>query len=268
VKKAVKVVVLAILLLMGAGLLIVTIGMVLKICLSRSKKNLPARSTKDFAMAIEEPRRADPYPIPASAWTIRSAAARAKAEEASWFSNNKKWVGAVVILLASTASFISVGGMKGVYDFIYTPRCQLDVPPSCAPSKPTVPATLSAKPNVVDLKQPSEPVTDRNPSGESLSDPLTQSEPQVVPQPIAISGTHKPPPYPPISVRRNEQGTTTISLVIGIDGAVKDATLKGTSGSDRLDIAAIDYVKRHWRWEPAAQESTIPVKVKWDLKDQ
>ena len=264
-----KVVVLVILLLMGAGLLIVTIGMVLKICLSRSKKNLPARSTKDFAMAIEEPRRADPYPIPASAWTIRSAAARAKAEEASWFSNNKKWVVISTSLLVSVGALISVGGMKLVYDFIYTPRCQLDAPPSCAPSKPTVPATVSDKPAVLELKQAQEPSSDRNHSSEqNLSFPLTQSEPQVVSQPIKISRTHKPPPYPPASVRRNEQGATTISLIIGIDGVVKDATLKGTSGSDRLDIAAIDSVKKHWRWEPAAQESRTTVQVTWKLEGE
>jgi len=59
-----------------------------------------------------------------------------------------------------------------------------------------------------------------------------------------------------------------ISLVIGIDGVVKDATLKETSGSDRLDIAAIDYVKRLWRWEPAAQEASIDVKVTWKLEDK
>ena len=213
----------------------------------------------------EQRRRADAE----AAWAIRSTAARANAEEVSWFSNNKKWVVVAASLLVSVGGFISVGGMKGVYDFIYTPRCQLDVPPSCAPSKPTVPATASAKPNVVDLKQPSEPVTDTKASTEQIPSPaLTQSEPQVVPQPIAISGTLKPPPYPPISVRLHEQGTTTINLVIGIDGVVKDATLKDTSGSDRLDIAAIDFVKKHWRWEPAAQEAPTTVQVTWKLEDK
>ena len=224
--------------------------------------------------AIEDKRRAEAeeqerHAHAEAAWVIRSTAARANAEEVYWFSNNKKWVVVAASFLVSVGAFISVGGMKGVYDFIYTPRCQLDVPPSCAPSKPTVPATVSEKPNVVDLNQPSEPVTDTKASTEQIPSPaLTQSEPQVVPQPIAISGTHTPPPYPPISVRLHEQGTTTINLVIGIDGVVKDATLKETSGSDRLDIAAIDYVKKHWRWETAAQEAPTTVQVTWKLEDK
>ncbi len=88
----------------------------------------------------------------------------------------------------------------------------------------------------------------------------------------AIMRTHTIPPYPTISQRLGEQGTTTIKVVIGVDGRVKESTLEKTSGSDRLDAAAVEYVKNVWRWQPPTQEgkaveATTLVSVVWNLKD-
>jgi protein TonB len=88
----------------------------------------------------------------------------------------------------------------------------------------------------------------------------------------SIQRTHTIPPYPTISQRLGEQGTTSIKVTIGVDGRVTMAVLEKSSGSDRLDQAAIEYVQKVWRWEPPTQEgkpvvATTVVNVIWNLKD-
>jgi protein TonB len=84
--------------------------------------------------------------------------------------------------------------------------------------------------------------------------------------------THSIPPYPPISVRLNESGTTLMEVHITTEGNVDDCKILNTSSSDRLDQAACDYVKRVWRWQPPTNQGapvavSTRVSVKWDLKD-
>ncbi|MCG1054848.1 energy transducer TonB [Mycetohabitans sp. B5] len=46
------------------------------------------------------------------------------------------------------------------------------------------------------------------------------------------------PDYPALSRRREETGTVIVNLVVGLDGKVERATIKKSSGYDRLDDAA------------------------------
>jgi len=87
-----------------------------------------------------------------------------------------------------------------------------------------------------------------------------------------IMRTHTIPPYPPISVRLNESGTTLMEVHITTQGNVDDCKILNSSSSDRLDQAACDYVKRVWRWQPPTNQGapvavSTRVSVKWDLKD-
>lgn len=87
----------------------------------------------------------------------------------------------------------------------------------------------------------------------------------------AIMATHTIPDYPPVSRRLGEQGTLRLRLVIGADGAVEDARVEISSGHQRLDDAAIQWVKAHWRYEPAMQgpkpiPSTATAEVTFRLK--
>jgi protein TonB len=87
-----------------------------------------------------------------------------------------------------------------------------------------------------------------------------------------IGRTHTIPPYPPISVRLNESGTTLMEVHITTEGNVDDCKIVQTSSSERLDQAACDYVKSRWRWQPPTNQGTptavsTRVSVKWDLKD-
>ena len=88
-----------------------------------------------------------------------------------------------------------------------------------------------------------------------------------------VMATHTIPPYPEMSVMTNEEGTTLLEVAIGADGVPTDASVANSSGSLRLDGAAIDYVKSTWRWnapvvncKPVAVRTRIS--IKWDLRDR
>jgi TonB family protein len=84
-----------------------------------------------------------------------------------------------------------------------------------------------------------------------------------------IVATHTQPPYPADSQRLGEQGLTTMRVEIGPDGAVASDSLVTSSGSPRLDQAALDFVKDHYRWEPV--DCTRPVatalRIVWALRN-
>jgi len=88
----------------------------------------------------------------------------------------------------------------------------------------------------------------------------------------AIEKTHSLPPYPALSQRMGEQGTTLLKVSIDTTGKVTECTVVTSSGSARLDAAAVEYVKANWRWQPPTQAgkpvaATTEVSVKWDLKN-
>lgn len=92
------------------------------------------------------------------------------------------------------------------------------------------------------------------------------------PQPIAsialqaIPSTHTVPPYPTISLRLGEQGTSELLVSIGTQGSVSDCKISKSSGSDRLDSAACDYVTRNWRWVPPTQAVRTIVDINWHIE--
>lgn len=61
------------------------------------------------------------------------------------------------------------------------------------------------------------------------------------------------PPYPAISIRQQEQGTTAIQLCISPAGRVTAATLAQSSGHSRLDDAAMKWI-RSVRFTPGTVE--------------
>ncbi|MGB8600975.1 MAG: energy transducer TonB, partial [Rhizomicrobium sp.] len=79
--------------------------------------------------------------------------------------------------------------------------------------------------------------------------------------------------YPALSLRLGEQGTTVIAFHIAVDGSTKDLAVATSSGSERLDEAAIKCASR-WRYKPATGEGGTPIEVPWksqvvwDLKNR
>jgi TonB family protein len=68
-----------------------------------------------------------------------------------------------------------------------------------------------------------------------------------------IMETHTLPPYPAESLHAHEEGQVLLAVTIGSNGAVSRASVFKPSGHQRLDIAAAQYVKDHWRWQPATK---------------
>jgi len=78
------------------------------------------------------------------------------------------------------------------------------------------------------------------------------------------------PAYPAIARRRAEQGTVTVSVLVGADGSVERAEVADSSGFDTLDAAALETVRSRWRFVPArrggrAVESWVLVPIRFAL---
>jgi protein TonB len=58
--------------------------------------------------------------------------------------------------------------------------------------------------------------------------------------------------YPAESIPAREMGTTQVQYLVHADGIVRDTIIARSSGSPRLDQAAVDIVAR-WRFKPASQ---------------
>ena len=112
--------------------------------------------------------------------------------------------------------------------------------------------------------------------------PITvqKAAPPAPPRPAAppsttlepIRSTFTTPPYPTISQRLGEQGTVTLAITISTEGRVTEATVQKTSGSERLDQAAVEWVKSHYRYKPptALGEPTVGhtlLNIVFNLKD-
>lgn len=88
----------------------------------------------------------------------------------------------------------------------------------------------------------------------------------------AIRRTHTLPPYPTISQRLGEQGTSAMQVHINTSGSVTNCKIIKSSGSDRLDATACRYVSSHWKWKPPTREgkpvsAVTDVTVIWNLKN-
>jgi protein TonB len=89
---------------------------------------------------------------------------------------------------------------------------------------------------------------------------------------VALMNTHTKPPYPTISQRLGEHGTTLLMVTIDASGDCTGADVITSSGSHRLDQAAIDYVKQRYKWKPATQggkpiASRQQLRIVWSLTD-
>ncbi len=79
--------------------------------------------------------------------------------------------------------------------------------------------------------------------------------PPVTPPSFDAAYLHNPTPqYPVESLRLHEQGTALLRVEVSPSGSPLQILIEHTSGSARLDAAAIDAVKR-WRFVPAQQGS-------------
>jgi len=130
-------------------------------------------------------------------------------------------------------------------------------PPEPDQPLPTVPKPEIAQPKAPKLviPQPSVQIPAVVPVAAMAPTPPTVPEPQVSARPSEPLSANlalkliiaKPPSYPVASRRAREEGVVVLELVLGEDGSVDEISIKSSSGSNRLDKAALSAVKR-WRW--------------------
>ncbi len=139
-------------------------------------------------------------------------------------------------------------------------------PPQTVPAPPVEPPVV-APPTVVHIATPAPPelvVVDEAPPVVAL--PTVAASPTVnapapvatVPMPVtppdfSAAYLHNPSPrYPLESRREKEQGTVRIKVLVSAEGSVDEIKIASSSGSDRLDRAALEAVRR-WSFAPATQ---------------
>lgn len=74
---------------------------------------------------------------------------------------------------------------------------------------------------------------------------------------VPKGATHTSPPYPPQSRVLGESGKTLMRVFIGKDGVPVDVKVEKSSGYNRLDDAAVSWVKNTWRWMPPNTECLV-----------
>jgi periplasmic protein TonB len=173
-------------------------------------------------------------------------------------------------LIAALAQGALIKQLQEIKASVDTQKIPPKAPPPPPPDLVKPPPPVAIVPDFQVASAPPPPVTVA-PKAPPPPPPAAAPAPSNDPlRPIVR--THTLPPYPPISVRLNEQGTTLMEVHITAEGNVDDCKVVQTSSSDRLDAAACDYVKSHWRWQPPTNKGqpvavSTRVSVKWDLKD-
>jgi periplasmic protein TonB len=121
------------------------------------------------------------------------------------------------------------------------------------------------KPITIDIEQPIKP-----------NDPLIGQTDKFAPP---TSNITKPklikaskPEYPSASTRLNEEGVTGLSLLVTANGRVTDVIVYSTSGSDRLDAAAIKHAQHNWAFSPCTENGVavacrFQAKLVWQLNE-
>jgi len=175
-------------------------------------------------------------------------------------------------LVAALAQGQLIKQLQEIKASVDTQKTPPKAPPPPPPDLVKPPPPVAIVPEFSVATAPPPPVTVA-PKAPPPPPPPPKAAPVAASDPLRpIMRTHTLPPYPPISVRLNESGTTLMEVHITTEGNVDDCKIVTSSSSERLDTAACDYVKRVWRWQPPTQQGTptavsTRVSVKWDLRD-
>lgn len=101
------------------------------------------------------------------------------------------------------------------------------------------------------------PAGPEGPPVASRAAPAASSAALVPPRPLVGLASNAPPRYPPLALRRREQGRVLLRVTVSAAGGVLAVAVLQSSGSDLLDSAAMEAV-RSWRFAPATRGG-VPV---------
>lgn len=150
--------------------------------------------------------------------------------------------------------------------------------PAPLPVADASPTAMSVPPapaeNVQPDPEPAPPVAYSGPPGPPgpPSGTSGSGEPHVTLPSSKASYLNNPrPQYPPMSKRLGETGTVMLKVLVGADGTAKEVLIHKSSGFERLDVAALEAVRK-WRFVPGTrlgvpEDMWFNVPVKWVLND-
>jgi protein TonB len=136
------------------------------------------------------------------------------------------------------------------------PRPQMEqTPPPVPVQQPAVPQPLAAAPKVAEAKP----------------EPQPEPEPVIEPPRFGVAYLNNPPPaYPSLSRRIGEEGRVVLRVLVGVNGKPEKVEVENGSGSQRLDDAALEAVRK-WKFIPARRNNEaisayvlVPVKFSLD----
>lgn len=148
-------------------------------------------------------------------------------------------------------------------------------------SPPPVLAARQTAPTMQPVVETTQPDLDPDPvpEGPPTPAPVVTDAPKPAPPsaptpPRAADYLNNPkPPYPALSRRLGEAGVVQLRALINPDGSVAQIQLLRSSGFERLDSAALNTVRDHWKFEPARQNGQavaewVNFPVEFILKDR
>ncbi len=168
------------------------------------------------------------------------------------------------------------------------PQTQPDVPPPPPPpmpklEQPVLPAASAPAIVIRSQPAPARAITVTVMQGPPRMSPLHGAAAAPVALPVAappalptaaqaVAGTHTIPPYPDLSRRLGEHGTVTLRIDIAADGRIGAVAVENSSGNERLDAAAVNWVQSRWRYRPATEggkpvAATVRADIVFDLRN-
>jgi periplasmic protein TonB len=158
------------------------------------------------------------------------------------------------------------------------PKTPKPAQPAPTPAVQPTPATLAITPSATTPESSATTPTATAAAPASTNSGNTPNAPPAPPAPPKVTQpstdadylNNARPQYPPMSKRLNEQGKVVVRALIGTDGTASQASIKSSSGFDRLDQAALATVLK-WRYVPGKRGGVpeamwFDVPVNWVLQ--
>jgi periplasmic protein TonB len=181
---------------------------------------------------------------------------------------------AVLALVAPKVVVTHPPAVAMMASFVDSPATAEPVPAEMKPPLETVEMPAAVMPDVVIALSELSPLVITfvaAPAAARLSPPvMASSEPTVQASFDADYLKNPPPVYPLVSKRLREQGTVVLKVWVNAQGGGETLLIYRSSGSARLDDAALAAV-RHWRFVPAKRgedvvESWVLVPIEFEFK--
>jgi periplasmic protein TonB len=155
---------------------------------------------------------------------------------------------------------------------ITAPQQQPIEPPPPPPSFVAPPQVFVPPPEVNIAKPPPPPARSTAPAVVTTAPPLAPAPtaPATVQPRIDLAHSSQPE-YPPQSRRLGEQGSLVLQVMVDASGRITDSKLVQSSGSQRLDQAALEGVKTNYHFFPGTvdgkpQPMWFTFKFTWKLQ--